>query len=149
MLRHGGVGLHLDADHLDGRRMVRRRDRAARDQSSATHRRQDAVERRLILQHLDRHRALPRDHGRIVVGMDKDEIFVRGQLPGKGGGFRQNLALEPNPRPEFPRPRHLHERRRFRHHDRGGDAEVVGVISHALGVVAGGHGDDAALRLLR
>ena len=40
---------------------------------------------------------------------------------------------------------HLHGRRVHGHDDGGGDRQPVGVIGHALGVVAGRHGDHAAL----
>ena len=38
----------------------------------------------------------------------------------------------------------LHHGRADRHDDGGGNGEALGVIGDALGVVAGGHGDDAA-----
>ena len=40
--------------------------------------------------------------------------------------------------------RHLHERRRHRHHDGRRNAKAGRVIGDRLGMVAGRHGDDAA-----
>src|SRR5215218_7263370 len=41
----------------------------------------------------------------------------------------------------------LHPRGLLRHHDRGGDAEVLGGKRNSLAMVAGGIGDDAVLAL--
>ena len=41
--------------------------------------------------------------------------------------------------------RHFRKRRLGRHHDHRGNAHLAGVIGHRLGMVAGRHGDDAAL----
>ena len=101
-----------------------------------------------VLQHFQRNRALARDDARIVVGMDEDELPGVGQAMRLGGRLGQRVAVQDDARAVPARVLDLGVGREGRHDDGGRDAEPAGVIGHALGVVAGRHGDDAALLLL-
>ena len=104
---------------------------------------------RHVLQHLQRDRALARDDARIVVGMDEDELARR--RPGDAPRWPASASVSPcstTARAVPARVLDLGVGREGRHDDGGRDAEPAGVIGHALGVVAGRHGDDAALALL-
>jgi len=124
-------------------------DRATGGQPRTADRHHETIERRLIFQHLQRDSTLPRNDGRIVIGMHEDKVLARRQLVRESRGLRQGFAFKQHARGMMPGPRHLHKRRRFRHHNRRGDSKEMRVIGDALRVVAGGHRDNTALRFLR
>ena len=146
-LRHGGIGLDLDAVDRDARLHRPGRSGAAGEQAAAADRDDQRIEVRRILQHLQRQRALAGDHAEVVVGMDEDQLPLRRQRLGMRGGLGQGLAVQHDMRAPGRGARHLGRRREFRHHDGGGDAGQAGMPRHRLGVVAGRHRDDAALAL--
>ena len=86
---------------------------------------------------------------RIVVGMHPDQAALARLGLGARLRLADGLAVEQHLRAMRLGRRHLHERRRHRHHDGRGDAEARRVIGDRLGVVAGRHGDDAARPLGR
>ena len=104
---------------------------------------------RHVLQHLERHRALARDDARIVVGMDEDELLRAASAMRLGAGLGQGVAVQDHRARRWPRVcSTLVLGVKRRHHDGGGNAEPAGVIGHALRMVAGRHGDHAALPLV-
>jgi len=147
-LVHRRVARGLDADHLEVGLERARRHGAARDHAAAAHRHDQRVELRRILQHLERHRALTRDDTRIVVGMDEHEFLLCRDAPRLGGRFGQRVAVQHHRRAMAARVADLGVGRKGRHHDGGRNTEAPGVIGDALRVVAGRHGDHAALALL-
>ena len=69
--------LRLDADDAHPRREILHVGRDAGDEAAAADRHEDRVEIALMLaQHLDRNRALARDHVRIVERMDEGEVAL-------------------------------------------------------------------------
>ena len=126
-----------------------RRGRDAGDQPAAADRNHQHVEIGLLLQHLQRDGALPRDDMRIVVGMHPDQAALARFGLGARLRLADGLAVEQHLGAIRLGRRHLHERRRHRHHDGRGDAETRRMVGDRLGVVAGRHGDDAARALGR
>ena len=80
--------------------------------------------------------------------MDEDEAALGGQGVGVGGGFGQGFAVQHHGGAPGPGADHLGGRGEQRHDDDGADPEQAGVPGDGLGVVAGGHGDDAGAALL-
>ena len=135
-------------DDLDRGLERARRHRVAGDQSAAADRDHQHVEIGNVLQHFRRDRPLPGDHADVVIGMNPGEAaLVRQRL-----GFRlrldQRLAFEHDRGPVLLRRFDLHGRRGHRHDDGGGNVEPRRVVGDRLGVVAGGHGDDAGASFL-
>ena len=81
--------------------------------------------------------------------MDEGEALLAAVLRGEGGGLLDRLALQDHLGAVPAGVDDLHRRRVDRHDDGGRDAEPVGVVGDALGVVAGRHGDHAVLALRR
>ena len=148
-LGHGGVGFDLGA--VDGDAGVQRGggDQAAGEQAAAADRDDQRVEVGDVLQHLQRQRALAGDDAEVVVGVDEHQRMRGGQFPGVGGGFGQGFADQNDIGAPGRGAGDLGRGGEFRHHDGGGDAQQAGVTGDGLGVVAGRHGDDAALALRR
>ena len=80
--------------------------------------------------------------------MDEGEVIGLGQFVGMRGRFGQTGAVQDHPGAEVPGVGDLHERRCLRHDDGGRDAETLGVVGDAEGMVAGRHGDHAAAALV-
>jgi len=91
--------------------------------------------------------ALAGDDGFVVVGVDEYEVAVGGEDVGVGGGFLEGVAVEDDGGAPGSGAADLGRRGEFGHHDDAGDAEEAGVAGDGLGMVAGGHGDDAGLAL--
>ena len=122
-------------------------DGIAGNQTAAADRDHQHVEIGSFLQHLERDGALPGDDARIVVGMHQRESAFGQDLLAARLRFRHAFAVEHHLGAVRLGRRHLHERRRHRHDDGRRNLEPRGVIGHRLGVIAGRHGDDAALAL--
>ena len=104
---------------------------------------------RRVGEELEADGALPRDDLLVVIGMDEDQAFALRHLAGEHRGAVDAVALQQHPRAEALGALHLVEGRALGHDDGGGNGEALGVIGDALGMIAGGHGDDAGLGLLR
>ena len=86
---HRRITLHLDTIDGDAGLEGERRGGAAGQQPAATdwncHRRYC----RRVLQHLERERALAGDDRGIIVGVNENEPFGRGEMMGMGSGLGQ------------------------------------------------------------
>ena len=121
----------------------------ARDQPAAADGNDQHVEIGDGVQHLQRYRSLTGNDQRIVVGMDEGEAVAVGDAMGKGFGVAQRVAMKKDAGAIGLGPLHLREGGLGRHDDGRRYAETGGVISDTLGVIAGGHGDDALCRFSR
>ena len=148
-LAHRRIERGLGAINGDVRLDALGRHRHARDQSASAHRHHQRVQAGHIFQHFQRQSALAGDDFGVVVGMDESEAFAIGDGAGGGPGFLQVIAFQHHPGAEIAGVLDLGEGGGFRHHDGGGNAQPAGMIGHALGVIAGAHGGDAALFLVR
>ena len=146
---HAREVLGLHAHDLDLGLDLARRQGHARDHAAAAHRHHQHLELRRGGQHLERDRALARDHPRVVVGVDHGEAALGRQGQRRGARVLEAVAGEHDLRPEAARALHLHGGREGRHHDHRRNAQALRVVGHALGVVAGRHGDHAACTLHR
>ena len=102
-----------------------------------------------VPEHLQRQGALAGDHQRVVVGVDEGEAPLTPMREREGSGLLDRLAREDHLGAVPAGVDHLHRRRVDGHHDGGGDAEKMRVIGDTLCVVAGRHGNHAALALAR
>ena len=142
------AGRRLDADDLDVGLDRLGRGRHARDQAAAADRHHQHVQIRRRRQHLERERALARDDQRIVVGMDEGQVALGRDLAREHRRVLDRIALEHDLGAELRGLLDLHERRQARHHDGRRNPEPRRVAGHALGMIAGRHGDHAARPLL-
>ena len=128
-----------------------RGERHAGDEPAAADRDDQRVEIRNGGEHLERRRALAGDHLRIVVGMHEHEPTLVRQRVRDAGRVLERFALEHHLGAEGARVLDLRAGREARHHDDGADAEPLGVVGDALGVIARRHRDHAgrALRSAR
>ena len=78
--------------HLRAQRLDRGAD--AGDQSAAADRHDDRVEIGRLLQDLERHRALARDHVGVVERMDEGEVVAARRAPRRGRGFAEVGAVQ-------------------------------------------------------
>ena len=138
-----GVERRLRADDLDARPPGPRGDGVAGNQPAAADRDHQQVEIGHVLQHFERDRALPGDHARIVVGMHEGEAALLRDRLGAHLRLRNRLAFEHDFGAVGLRRLDLHERRRHRHDDGGGNFQAPGVVGHRLRMVAGRHRDHA------
>ena len=83
----------------------------------------------------------------VIKGVDEGQAFALADIIGFGLGFVEVQAAQHDLCAMAAGLLDLAEGRGAGHHDRGGDAEATGMIGHALGMVAGGSGDDACLAL--
>ena len=81
--------------------------------------------------------------------MDHGEILRLAMRARELGGLLQRLAGDDDLGAVTPGVFDLHHRRTHGHHDAGGYAEPIGVIGHALRMIAGRHCDHAALSFVR
>ncbi len=146
---HRGKQLGLDADHLDLGLQGLHRGRDPGDEAAAAERHDHGVEIGAGTRELKADRPLPGDHLFIIVRMNEGEALVVRQLVRGLGRLGQARALKHDMGAEALGLLHLHERRRFRHHDRRRDAEALRVIGDALRMIARRHRDDAARALRR
>ena len=144
--RRKALGLH--ADDVDARINRPRRSRDAADHSAAADRDHQRVDLRLLGEHLERDRALPRGHRQIVVGMDDREPALLRELQAVRARIVEGVALDHDSGAEAARVLDLHCRRKTRHHDGGRNGEPLRVIRDALRMVAGRHREHAARALL-
>ena len=77
---HRRILIRFDAIDLEAGLERVRRERHAGDQAAATDRHDETFELRSLRQEFGGHRALARDHQRVVVRMDQREILFRGEL---------------------------------------------------------------------
>ena len=115
----------------------------SRDQPAAADGNDQHVEIGDGVQHLQRYRSLARNDQRIVIGMDEGEVVAVGDAMGEGFGIAQRVAMKEDTSAVGFGPLHLGEGGLGWHDDSRRYAETGGVISDTLGVIAGGHGDDA------
>jgi hypothetical protein len=122
--------------------------RDARDQATAADRHHQHVQIRGRLQHLEHQRALARDDQQIVIGVNESQIALGRDLVREHGSILDRIALEHDLGAKLGGLLDLHERSQARHHDGRRDSQPRGVAGHALGVIAGRHGDHAAAPLV-
>ena len=144
-LAHRRIARRFDADHLHVGPQAARRDGAAGDHAAAAHRHDQRVELGYVFEHFQRDGALARDDAWIVVGMDEDQLLGLGQAVGLGRRLRQRVPLQHDARAMVARVLHLVVGCEGRHHDGRRNAQPARMIGDALRMVAGRHGDDAAL----
>src|SRR3569623_1457978 len=100
------IGLDADDLHLGIQRL--HITRPTRDEAAAAHRHEARVPRRLVLaQYHHRHRALARDHLRVVVGMDEHHALFIGELDRADIGLVVGVAVQHRLRAELAHRLHL------------------------------------------
>ena len=144
-----GEALGLNADDFDIGLDGLGRHGNAGDQPAAAHRHYNAVKVRAVGQHLQGHGALAGDHVGVVEGVDEGKIFLGRQFFRIDGGIIELIAVEHHFGAEFLGLLDLHEGRGRGHDDGGRHAELLRMISDALGVVAGGGRDHPLGALFR
>ncbi|MNX87075.1 hypothetical protein D3C86_1189880 [compost metagenome] len=140
---HGREALGLHAHDLDAGLQGLGGRGDPRDQPAAADGDDQRVQLRLVFQHFQRHRSLPRDDRLVVVGVDHDQSTLAGQLVAPRLGIVKRVPGQHHLGAETTRIGDLDRGREARHHDHGGHAHALRMVGHALGVVAGGHGDHA------
>ncbi|CFO07951.1 Uncharacterised protein [Bordetella pertussis] len=140
---HGRKALGLHADDLDVRLDGLGGGGDARDQAAAADAHHYGVQVWARLQHFERHRTLPGNHGWIVVGMDHDQAALARQFVAARLGVVEGVAGQDDFGAEAPRVGHLDRGSEARHDDHRRHAHALRVVRHALGMVAGRHGDHA------
>ena len=138
----GGL-LVLDADNGDVGHELLDQDRDAGGQAAAAHGHEDAVEPGVLLDHLQTDGSLPGDDARVVEGGDEGRA-IGGQALGLGLGGVEVLSEQEDLAAERAHSVDLDARSDGGHDDGGADAQDRGGAGHALGVVAGRCGHDAA-----
>jgi hypothetical protein len=106
-------------------------------ETTAADRGHDHVEFGLLGEHLERDRALTRDHRRVVERVDELEIVGGGQLPSPGGRLHHVGAGQHHLGAEVAGAGDLDERRVLGHDDRRRETEQGTMVGDALGMVAG------------
>jgi hypothetical protein len=133
--------LYIDGDDVDLAVHRLGDGRHARDQPAAAERHHQHVDLGDVLEHLERHGALPRDDARVVKGMDEGQPLLGLELAGMGIGRVEGLAFEDHGRAMTLGLRHFHRGGVLRHHDRARDAEPRRVIGQPLRMIARRRGD--------
>ena len=144
---HRRVKRGFHADDLDLRLHRARGDGVARNQAAAADRDHQHIEIGSLLEHLERDGALPGNDARVVIRMDQREPALGLHAFAARLRLGHALAVEHHLGAMRAGRRHLHQRRRHRHHDGRRNLEPRRVIGHRLRVIAGRHGDDAAAAL--
>ena len=98
----------------------------------------------MLLEQFQADRALPGDHGVVIEGMHKGEVLCLAAADGLFVSLVVVGAVQNHVGAIAARRRDLDERRGQRHANLGADAELAGVVGHALGVISG-RGRDHAL----
>ena len=144
------VGLErLDADdlHVGPERLDVARD--AGNEAAAAHRHEHRGEPLLaVAQDLGADGPLPRDHERVVEGMDERHAGFGDQRVAVRLRVAVGVARQHDLGAHAAHRVHLDPRRRLRHDDDRAQTELARGKRHALRVVAGARGDDAAGALL-
>ena len=141
---HGGIHFGFDADDLHVRLERLDRDGNARNQAAAADRHDDRFEVRAVGDDLEADGALSGNDMRVVIGMDEHRAAAGDGLLHDRLAIGDCLAVDDHLRAEGAGGGDLHEGRWPRHDDGCRDAKPLGVPGDRLGVVAGGHGNDAA-----
>ena len=118
-----------------------------RRQPAAADGHQDDVHVGQVLEDLIGDGALAGGHLQVVEGVDIGQPLLLRQLGGQLGGLVKDLTVEDDLGPVVLGIVHLHQGGGGGHDDGGGHAGGLGSVGHALGVVAGGGGDQAPLPL--
>jgi len=135
---HAGRIVGLDPDHLDVGPQELDESRHAGRKAAAPDRHEDGLERaRMLLQDLGADRALAGDHIGIVVRVHEGEAARVAEVDCMAVGLVEIVAVDHGMATPRLDARDLDARRRARHHDSGGDAELLGREGDALGVVTG------------
>ncbi|MCY1522753.1 hypothetical protein D9M68_576200 [compost metagenome] len=140
---HGRKTFGLHADDLDAGLERLGRGGDPRNQAAPADGDNQRIQLRLVFQHFQRHRALPRNDGLVVIRMDHGQPALLRQLVAARLGIIEGVARQHHFGAETARIGDLHGRREARHHDHRGHPHAVRVVGHALRVVAGRHGDHA------
>ena len=138
----GGV-LGLDADQRDAGLERAHRGADSGEQPAATHRHDDRVDVRRLLEDFQRHRALAGHHVGVVERMDEGEALAVGQQRRVRARLGQVRAVQHHAGAELAAVGHLDQRRELRHDDGDRDPQQAAVVRDALRMVAGRDGDDA------
>ncbi|MGY4620673.1 hypothetical protein ACVWZ4_005900 [Bradyrhizobium sp. USDA 4472] len=146
---HGRIEPGLDAENAQRRLDRFGGDGDAADQAASANRNDQRIELRHGLEHLQTDRTLACDDKRIVVRMDEDHAACFAVAPRERSRLFQGRPRDDHFGAVVPGVLDLHHRRAHRHHDRGGNAEPLGVIGDALRVVACRHCDDAVRTFFR
>ena len=142
---HAGGLFRLDADDLDLGAQVLDEAGDPRGQPAAADGHEDRLDRiGMLAQDLHSHRALPGDHVGIVVGRHEREPALDLEPARLGECLVETVAEQHDLATAPAHGVDLDARRRARHDDRRRDPELGRCQRHALGVVAGRGGDDAA-----
>ena len=139
----GGL-LVLDADDPHLRHEGLDEDGDARGEPPAAHGDEEAVELGVLLDDLQADGALAGDDARVVEGGDEGAALGLGDALGLGLGGVEIVPEEQDPPAQVAHGVDLDARGDGGHDDGGVDAQQRGGAGDALGVVAGGGGDDAA-----
>src|SRR5687768_172387 len=127
--------LGLDADHPDRWREVPDRRRDPGDQASTSNGHENRAHPGTLLEDLETAGALPRDHVGILVGRDHDETALPGDLVAARLAL-PSLLHERHLRPVASHPGLLDGGSVGRHHDHGGNTEVLRYVRDGLTVIA-------------
>ncbi len=148
--RRGKTGdvFRFDRDDFCLRPQSFDRERNAGDQTAAANRNNHSIDDLDLLDDLDSHRSLAGDDRGIVIAIDVSETFFGGELMGMRFRFGKIFSVQNDVGAECLAITYFNERRVFRHHDRGRNAEQFSLISERLRVITGRSGDDAAFLLI-
>ena len=145
---HRRIERAFHAENLNIRLHLLHRHGAARDQPAAADGEHRAFEVRLVLQQFRADSALPCDDTGVVIRMDEDKAALLAQLPGDLARLGHRFPGQDHLGAESFGVADLYEGGVLGHDDQRGDAEPARMERDRLGVIAGGHGDDAAPPLL-
>ena len=148
-LLHGRKARRLHAEDLEPRAQRVRGERDAGEQPPAADGRDERIEIGNVGEHLERQRALTRDHLRVVVGVHEDEPALARERARDSRRVLERVALEHDLGAEHAGVLDLRGGREARHHDDRTDAEPLRVVGDALGVIARRHRDHAGRALGR
>ena len=147
-LRHAGRAGGLHADNAALGPQVLHRVGQPRDQSAAADGHEDHIHVRQLLQDLQADGALSGHNAVIVEGVDERQSLLVPQAHRLGIGVVVHAGYQYHVGAVAAGGLDLGDGRALRDADGGLDAHVPGGESHALGVIAGGAGDDAPFLLL-
>ena len=136
------------ADHLYVRIQKLGHGRYSRGEPAAADGHQDVVDKRQLLHDFHRDGALAGRDAQVVEGVHEGELALLGQLERAGVGLVVHVACEHDLSSERFGALHLDIGGRCGHDDGGGHAVALRRVGHALRVVAGRRGDEAALALV-
>ena len=146
--REAGCALGLHADHADLGVVQLGKGRDAAGQAATAHGNQDGVDQRQLLDDLHGDGALTGSDGLVVERRNIGEAFALGKFDGVRLRLVEYVAKKHDLGAVALGALDLDERRGGGHYDHGACTRVRGGVCHALCVVAGACGDDAAVQLL-